>query len=195
MSKKILIIQGHPDAGHGHFGDALLEAYELGAREGGHELRRLVLANMDIPLLRSRAAWENEAPPPDIRAAQEAITWAEHLVIIFPLWMGDMPALLKAFFEQVLRPGFAIAASDGRGMWTRMLQGRSARVVVTMGMPAFAYRWFFRAHSLKNLERNILKLVGIAPVRASLVGMVEEQGGKGRGKELDRLHALGRQGR
>jgi hypothetical protein len=28
-----------------------------------------------------------------------------------------------------------------------------------MGMPAAVYRWFYRAHSLKSLERNILGFV------------------------------------
>ena len=53
------------------------------------------------------------------------------------------------------------------------LTGKSARVVVTMGMPAVVYRWYFRAHSVKSLERNILGFVGVAPVRETLVGMVD----------------------
>jgi putative NADPH-quinone reductase len=39
----------------------------------------------------------------------------------------------------------------------------SARAVVTMGMPAFAYRWYFGAHGLKSLTQN-LALVGITPL-------------------------------
>ena len=34
-------------------------------------------------------------PPADIRAAQDDIRWAEHVVLIYPLWLGTMPALLK----------------------------------------------------------------------------------------------------
>ena len=30
-----------------------------------------------------------------------------HLIILVPLWLGAMPAVLKPFFEQTLRPGFA----------------------------------------------------------------------------------------
>ena len=32
----------------------------------------------------------------------------------------------------------------------RALRGKTARVVVTMGMPAAAYRWYFGAHDLAN---------------------------------------------
>lgn len=190
MGRKILIIQGHPDANHGHFGDALVRAYEEGARTAGHELRRLTVAELDFPVLRSMAEWQHEAPVPAIQDAQEAIRWAEHLVIFYPLWLGAMPALLKAFLEQVLRPGFGIQTAEGAGMWKRLLQGRSARIVVTMGMPAFAYRWLFRAHSLKNLERNILKFCGIAPVRATMIGMVEGSA-RHREKELAKMSRLG----
>ena len=76
-----------------------------------------------------------------------------------------------------------------------LLKGRSARIVVTMGMPALAYRWFFGAHSLKNLERNILKFVGIKPIRESLVGLVAAKDDKGREKWLAKMEALGKEGR
>jgi len=55
----------------------------------------------------------------------------------------------------------------------KLLKGRSARIVVTMGMPAVFYRIYYRAHSVKNLKRNILEFCGINPVRSTLIGMVE----------------------
>jgi putative NADPH-quinone reductase len=106
--------------------------------------------------------------------------------------MGDMPALLKGFLEQVLRPGFALTEVDGASFGHKALQGRSARVVVTMGMPALVYRWYFRAHSVRALERNILGLVGIAPVRETLVGQIDGLDDAARQAWLKRLEALGR---
>jgi putative NADPH-quinone reductase len=44
-----------------------------------------------------------------------------------------------------------------------------------MGMPGLFYKWFYRAHSLKSFERNVLHLCGISPVRATIVGMVESK--------------------
>jgi hypothetical protein len=49
-----------------------------------------------------------------------------------------------------------------------------------MGMPGFFYRWFYRAHSLKSFERNILRFCGIGPVRATVVGLVESAGARKR---------------
>lgn len=186
----IALIQGHPDGGGGHFCHALADAYEAGAAAGGHEIRRIEVARLDFPILRSRAAFEDDAPPPDIARAQEAIRAAGHLVLLYPLWLGTMPALLKGFLEQTLRPGFALPRADAASPFAALLKGRSARIVVTMGMPAFIYRWYFGAHSLKSLERNVLAFVGIGPIRESLIGLVEGPP-EGRERWLARMQALG----
>jgi putative NADPH-quinone reductase len=193
MSHRILLIQGHPDPAGNHFGHALADAYAQGASEAGHDLRRVDVARLDVPLLRSQHEWQHGSLPASLREAQQAIGWAEHLVIFFPLWLGDMPALLKAFLEQVARPGFAFRDSGSNPFGAKGLTGRSARVVVTMGMPALVYRYYFRAHSVRNLERNILGFVGIAPVHATLIGQVEQFGEAGARRWLARLAALGRQ--
>ncbi len=60
-------------------------------------------------------------------------------------------------------------------------------------MPAFFYRVYYRAHSVKSLKRNILELCGISPVRTSVIGMVE---GRAEAREswLTKMAVLGRQG-
>ena len=75
-----------------------------------------------------------------------------------------------------------------------VLGGRSARVVVTMGMPALVYRWYLRAHSVKSLERNILGFVGIAPIHRNLVGMIEGMTDVQRERWLETLRGLGERG-
>jgi putative NADPH-quinone reductase len=194
MGKRISLIQGHPARGGGHFCHALADAYAEGAVAAGHEIRRIAVAEIDFPLLRDREDFERGAPPPAIAEAQEAVAWAEHLVIVYPLWLGTMPALLQAFFEQVFRPDFAKGEAEKATPWTRGLKGRSSRIVITMGMPALAYRWYFGAHSLKSLERNILAFVGIRPNRHTLIGLVEGLADARRHKWLNRLRDLGSKG-
>jgi putative NADPH-quinone reductase len=197
-ARRILIIQGHPDASAPHLCHALAEAYADGARAAGHDVRIVAVATLDVPLLRSQREWEHTPLPAHLQAAQDDIGWAQHLVFFFPLWLGDMPALLKAFLEQVARPGFAFKAAAGKSdnpFNLKGLKGRSARVVVTMGMPALVYRWFFLAHSVRSLERNVLGFVGIAPVRETLVGMVDRLGEAGVRKWQARLRALGARAR
>lgn len=186
---RIVIIQGHPDPAPARLCRALGEAYAAGAQAAGHEVRTIDVSDLDFPVLRRREEWEQGAAPPAIARAQEAVGWCQHLVIVHPLWLGDMPALLKAFLEQLFRPGFAFRYSE-KGLPVKLLKGRSARVVVTMGMPAFFYEWVYRAHSVKSLERNILGFTGFGPVRRSLVGAVE--GGDERNAAwLRKMQALG----
>ncbi|WP_426173770.1 NAD(P)H-dependent oxidoreductase [Massilia sp. TWR1-2-2] len=192
MFKRVLLIQGHPDSGGGHLCGALEEAYARGAVEGGHELRRIDIAALDFPLLRSQDEWEHGPLPPTLLQSQQDILWSQHIVIFFPLWLGDMPAMLKGFLEQVERPGFAFSG-DARNPFARKgLKGRSARLVVTMGMPAVVYRVFFRAHGVKSLRRSVLGFAGIAPVADTLIGMTGNMKSRRAARWLDRLFALGR---
>lgn len=191
MSKRILLIQGHPDANQHHLCNALERAYARGAVDAGHEVRHLNIAELDFPLLRSQQEWEHGVLPEILKPAQDNIYWAQHLVFFFPLWLGDMPALLKGFLEQVARPNFAFSPEGSNLFAQKGLTGRSARVVVTMGMPALVYRWYFRAHSLKSLERNILGFVGIAPINETLVGAVGNMDEKTAKKWFTKLEKLG----
>lgn len=193
MHKRILLIQGHPDGGHHHLCDALERAYQDGAVSCGHEVRRIHISELDFPLLKSQEEWEHGQLPPALQSAQDDIRWAEHIVFFFPLWLGDMPAMLKGFLEQVARPGFAFGAAVGNtSMRTKGLLGRSARLVVTMGMPGILYRLYFRAHSIKSIKRNMLQFVGIEPVKDSIVGMAAQMTPQKAGRWFARMGALGR---
>ncbi len=195
MNKRILIIQGHPDSSTRHLNHALADAYTHGATAVGHEVRTVIVSEMDFPLLRSQEDWEHGEVPAALKPAQQDILWAEHLVLFFPLWLGEMPAMLKGFLEQVARPGFAFKYAGNNPFGVKGLTGRSARIVVTMGMPSLVYIWFFRAHSLKALKRNILGFIGIAPIRQTVVGMVANLKAKDVETLENKLRNLGRAGK
>jgi putative NADPH-quinone reductase len=191
---KVTVIQGHPDGAGGHLCHALADAYCTAARRAGHDVRIIDVGKIAFPLLRTKQAFDHDPPPHELKSAQEDIAWADHLLLIYPLWLGEMPAIVKGFFEQVMRPGFAYDLGDGKA-WTGRLRGKTARVVVTMGMPATVYRWYFGAHSLKSLRRNILSFVGIKPVRSTLLGLVENVSAKRRSAWLAKLERLGSEAR
>lgn len=191
-AKRITVIQGHPDPKGGHYCHALAEAYAGAALAAGHEVRTIEVARVPFPLLHNAKQFEKGKVPPAIGHAQRTIHWADHIVLFFPLWLGTMPALLKGFFEQVFRPGFALDAEEGH-VPRQLLKGRSAHVVVTMGMPGFLYRWFYRAHGLRGLERNILGFSGISPIRDTLVGLAGARDPRHRRRWLETMADLGRQ--
>jgi putative NADPH-quinone reductase len=190
--RRILILQGHPDGDRRHLGHALAQAYREGAEAAGHQVRLIEAAKLEFPLLRDPSGWERGEPlPPGLEPARDALLWCEHLLIVFPLWLGDMPALLKGLLEQLARPGIAFHQDRGNPFAAKALGGRSARVVCTMGMPALVYRYFYRAHSLRSLERNILGFVGFAPVHETLIGGVAQLGEAGVQRWLKKLRLLG----
>jgi putative NADPH-quinone reductase len=170
MTKRIAIIQGHPDPTDRHLLHALADAYAEGADAGGHEVRRVEVAKLEFSLLRTQADFETGAIPTGLVQAQGDMRWAEHWVFLFPLWHGTMPALFKGFLEHIFRPGFAMEYRKG-GFPRKLLAGRSARIVVTMGMPALMYRWYFGAFGLRGFERSMLSFAGIKPIRENLYGL------------------------
>ena len=188
---RIVILQGHPDPSGERLCHALADAYAQGARTAGHDVKIVDIARIDFPLLRTQAEWQRgiDGTPDSLKPAQQACLAADHYMVIYPLWMGTMPALLKGFIEQVFRPGVALSYGDGYPK--PMLKGKSARIVITMGMPALAYRWYFFAHSLKNLERNILGYSGVSPIRSTLYGMIEQASEAKRKGWLDEMRKLG----
>ena len=194
MSRKITVILGHPDPAPERFCRVFADTYAQSARAAGHGVEMIDIAKLEFPLLRSKSAYEAGEIPAALAPAQDSIQNADHLVLIFPLWLCDVPALLKGFLEQVLRPGFAYTGAMDRGHFRKLLKGKSAHIIVTMGMPAIVYRLYFQAHGLKNLRRNILSFCGVAPIKESLIGLIEQNNPKGRATWLARAKVMGQQG-
>jgi putative NADPH-quinone reductase len=185
---RIAIVVGHPR--EGSYCEALGEHYARGAREGGHEAALFVTGKMKFnPILHE--GFDRPQPlEPELQAAHDAILSADHLVFIFPLWLGDVPAILKGFLERVLQPDLVEPSKQKR--FVRLLKGKSARIIVTMGMPGFVYHWWFRSYALKLLRRNILGWMGVKPVFSTVHGSVEAVGLRRRERWLRGARKLGR---
>jgi putative NADPH-quinone reductase len=188
---RIAIIVGHPRTGT--YCEALGEVYREGAVAAGHRATLIVMAQLAFdPIL--RGAYVDPQPrEPELEAAYREIVAADHLVFIFPLWLGDMPAILKGFLERLIQPDLIEWQRDGR--FVQLLKGKSARIIVTMGMPGFVYRWWFGAHAAKLLERNILGFLGARPIRTTIHGNIEGAGKEARQRWLDEARAFGRSAR
>lgn len=128
MAQRILILDGHPDPSAERFVHALADAYRQGAESNRHEVMLLRVADLDFPLLRTQADYEKGDPSEAIRRCQGLMDWATYVVILYPLWLGSMPAMLKALLEQILRPGFAFSARK-LGRWPVKLQFDAGRLL------------------------------------------------------------------
>ena len=78
MSKRILLIQCHPDASHPHLCHALAASYAKGTERAGHTIRHVMLAELDFPLLRSQQDWGKGSVPASLKPAQDNIGWAKY---------------------------------------------------------------------------------------------------------------------
>lgn len=186
---RIAIIVGHPK--RQSFCAGLADAYRRGAEAAEHEIRLFRLAEMRFDPILHEGFDKRQQLEPDLATAQAAIVWCEHLVLVFPLWFGSMPALLKGFIERVFEEG--VVAEKGPKGYRPLMNGRSARIILTMAMPSLIYRWYYGAHGLRLLKRNILAFVGFGPIRARLYGMVEIASDERRRRWLAEAEALGRQ--
>src|ERR1700688_2223938 len=192
VSKRIVIVDGHPDPAAQRFNHEIASAYRQEAIGAGHEVRSVALADLSFPLVHTKAEFDGIGTCPAVSSLQADILWCDHIVIVYPLWLGSMPALLKGLFEQIFRPSFAFAQTTYRDRPKGILCGKSARVIVTMGMPAPVYRWYFGAHSLKSLQHNILAFCGIGPIRSCVIGSVGIASPAHHRRWITRIGELGR---
>ena len=191
MAQRILIIQGHPASDSLCAG--LASAYAEGAHAAGAEVRWLRLGEMDFdPLL--HAGYRDAQPlEPDLVAAQAAMVWAEHLVWVYPVWWGAMPALLKGFIDRVFLPGFAFRYRSGSSLWDKLLAGRSAELLVTMDSPPWYYRWVQGMPGHRQMKHTILEFSGIRPVRVRSIGPVRSADATRRAQWLQQARQWGTQ--
>lgn len=190
--KRILVINGHPDPAATHLCAALAEAYVRGATAAGLEVSRLDVGALDFPLVRSLEDYKSGVVTEDMARAQEAVKHAQHLVFVFPIWFGSPPALLKGFFEQLLRYGFSW--SSPQAAMSSVLTGKSARLIVTMGMPTPVFRYLLGGHGLGALEKGLFLVTGVGPVRHTLLGGAQGDAPATKARWLAMAEDLGRRG-
>ncbi|MBU3056739.1 NAD(P)H-dependent oxidoreductase [Pseudomonas indica] len=171
--KRILVILGSPK--HDSLCHALCEAFSQGARRQDHVVRHLRLGDLAFDPVLHGGYDQSQVLEPDLLEAQRQIHWAEHLVFVYPVWWGGLPALLKGFFDRVFLPGFAFKFRGRSQAWDKLLSGRTADLLVTLDTPRWYFRWIYGAPAHRQMVRTILgfcgirtrRLVEFSPVRIS----------------------------
>lgn len=144
--KRILMIIGSPKSDS--LCHSLAEAYALGARTEGHVVRQMRLSEMSFDPVLHEGYSQSQTLEPDLLEAQRQIHWAQHLVFVYPVWWGGLPAQLKGFFDRVLLPGFAFKYRSDSQRWDKLLSGRSADLLVTLDTPRWYFHWIYGARPI-----------------------------------------------
>ena len=157
-----LILNGHPMAPS--FSAALADRYAENVQTAGMDVRRLHLADMKVPpSIGSRRPGDDDMIG-DVEIFWRSLLWADHVVIIHPLWWGGMPAKLKALFDVALQSGKAYQYEGYNPLPRGLLKGRSARLIVTSDTPGWFMALVYGNAHFRAMKNQILKFVGIAPV-------------------------------
>lgn len=189
--KKILIINGHPDKESFNFG--LAEAYKKGAMSSWADVQEIVIRDLTFnPNLEFGYRKRTELEP-DLIEAQQKIKWAEHLVWIYPVWWGSMPALMKGFIDRVFLPGFAFQKRENSVWWDKLLTRKSARIISTLDQPAWYYWLVYRQPSNHAMKKLTLQFSGINPVNVTNIGPIRLSKDTYRQKWLKKIEKLGQQ--
>ena len=191
MGKKILIINGHPYKESLNF--ALAEAYKKGAAESGAEIKEINIADLQFnPNLQYGYKKRTELEP-DLLESWEKIKWAEHLVFVFPIWWGGMPAMLKGFFDRLFLPGFAFQYRENSVWWDKLLTGKSAHIIATMDTPYWYFRLVYGNPGIQQFKRTILQFSGINPVKVTVFSPVKNVAADKIKKHIDKTFQIGKQ--
>ena len=106
-----------------------------GARSKDHVVRELKLGELAFDPILHEGYEQSQVLEPDLLEAQRQIHWAEHLVFVYPVWWGGLPALLQGFFDRALQPGFApLPRHPGQGLGATA--GRAQRRPAGLPRPA-----------------------------------------------------------
>lgn len=186
--KKVLIINGHPNKNS--FCDALTKSYANGSVSVGNEVFVLNLYDLKFEMNMQYGFTKEQELEVDLKMSQEKIKWADHIVIVHPVWWGSIPAILKGFFDRTLLPGFAFKYKQNSPMWDKLLQGKTGHVIYTSDTPPFIYKWFFGAPSVNLVKKRVLQFCGITPVKVNGIGPIRNSTDDFRVKWLREVHSL-----
>ena len=190
MTKKIVIINGHPNKESLNFGFS--EAYKKGALYSNAEVQEIRISELKFnPNLEFGFQKRTELEP-DLLEAWEKIKWADHLVWIHPVWWGGLPAIMKGFIDRLFLPGFAFQYRKNSMFWDKLLTGKTAHIITTLDQPSWYYRVVYGRPSVNQLKKATLKFCGVKKVKISYFGIVKNSKDVQRQKWVTKVEILGK---
>lgn len=168
-TKKILVINGHPDPLS--YNEALAQSYIDALKDcDGVEIKYLALHSLDFnPNLEYGYRKRTELEP-DLLKALEYINWSDHTVWIHPLWWLGLPAIMKGFFDRAFLPGIAFKHNPD-GETVGLFKGKTARIITTGGdLDINIYTDIYKSSGLVQLRDGILAYCGIQTIDTTFIG-------------------------
>ncbi len=175
--KNILVINGNPARKRRTLCASLADAYEKEAKASGHRVKTVALATLDFDPILHEGYSKDQPLEDDLLILRETMVWADHWVLVFPIWLALPPALVKGILERTMTRGFAFEYDRNWPIALPALKGKSVRIIITCGMPRFVYRWFSGQPTSKALQ-TIFKLCGMKVTGITIFGMISDHSPK-----------------
>lgn len=191
MSKRILVLLGHPD--RETYSGQIADRYEEAARIAGHEVARVNLGELRFDPILHKGYKEIQALESDLLTLQEQFRWAEHIVIVYPNWWNTMPALLKGLFDRMWLPGFAFNFDKETKKLIQRLEGKTARVIIVAGTHSPFQTWWKFGDYTNEIQYGLLEFAGIE-TKVSAFGPAEKVDQAKRQAWLAKVENLGSKG-
>ena len=189
--KKILIFLGHPtkNSYSGH----LANTYESSARTAGYEVERINIEDLKFDPILHQGYKEIQPLEPDLVMVQDKMSWADHIVIIYPNWWCSMPAYMKGMFDRMWLPGFAFNFDKETKKPIKRLKGKSGRIIIVAGTDSPFMTWWKFGDYTNELQHGVLGFAGIE-ARVSAFGPTEKSSPEKLAKWVKAVEALGAKG-
>lgn len=191
MSKRILVLLGHPDKET--YSGQMADRYEQVARAAGHEVARVNIGELQFDPILHKGYKEIQTLEPDLMTLQEQFKWADHIVIVYPNWWNTMPAILKGLFDRMWLPGFAFNFDKITKKLIQRLDNKTARVIIVAGTHSPFQTWWKFGDYTNEIQYGILEFAGIE-TKVSAFGPCEKVDGVCRDKWLGKIESLAKKG-
>ncbi|MCC9265769.1 NAD(P)H-dependent oxidoreductase [Bacillus velezensis] len=185
---KTVIVYANPD--ENSFNAALVKYVSMALKDSGQSYTVIDLyADQFDPVLKyggekKRSDMNRDA---ETKKYRKLMKEADHLIFIYPLWWGGVPAIMKGFFDRVLVAGEAYTYENGRVKG--LLRAETAQVFYTADSPGWYLKWFRKNSDWITLKKSILQFCGIQKAERNLFSVVRTSTPELREKWLRQAYA------
>ena len=155
---KVLLVLAHPR--QDSYGAALADQARRALEAAGHDVDfcDLYREGFDPVLTAEEESGHHDAghARPAVSDHTARLLAADALVLVFPQWWFNVPAILKGWFDRVLAPGIAFEPTSGVGSIRGKLDNiRKLWCITTTGSPGWVVRVIARNPVKRQLKTGI----------------------------------------
>jgi len=189
---KALIIYAHPY--EGSFCHAVKEKVVETLKNEGKEYNLIdlyednfnpVMSGEDLKLYS-----KGETTDKNVERYLEILGETDSLFVIFPVWWGVMPAILKGFFDKVFLPKRAYVYMKSGLLKPKFPQIKKTVIFNTLGGPKIYHNWILLFPVKKVVVNTTLKMIGAKSVKILQFDSMKKSSDQKRAKWLENVKKI-----